>query len=253
MSTNYNFDKFASDVNGNLGFSISELSLEDLKIFKDIVTQQYDEVMIAHVGSKENEFSIHNYHKSHAGSSQLHKKMWPKHNRILSKARLEILLQTQFFKELKSHFNWWEITDEENIGFGEVYFRLCRPTPYKDVGPLHADAWFWELGHGEMPKVGFDTQRVKFWFCLETSESITGFRYVPGSHLKSFDYGGELRDGFVKPTFDEDEHDFNTKSLNGMPGKFIVFNDQLLHGGEVLNTGTRVSLEFTLVIPQQAA
>ena len=73
-------------------------------------------------------------------------------------------MKTRFFQELNSQFKWFEITDEENIGFSEIYFRLCRPKPFKDVGPLHADAWFWELGHGEMPKVSFETQRVKFWF-----------------------------------------------------------------------------------------
>lgn len=250
MSSNYDFNKFISDVNGDLGFSLSQLSSDDLRTFKFVVTQQYEEVMGPYKCDKENELSIQNYHKSSVGGSDLHAKVWAKNNRILSKVRLETLMQTQFFTELKSHFDWWEITDEENVGFGEVYFRLCRPSPFKDVGPLHADAWFWELGHGEMPKVSFETQRVKFWFCLEASESLTGFRYTPSSHTKTFDYGGEQRDGFVKPTFHEAAHDLSIKSLKGTSGKFIIFNDRLLHGGEVLNTGTRVSVEFTLVIPQ---
>ena len=43
-------------------------------------------------------------------------------------------------------------------------------------------------------------------------------------------------------------YDLEISSLGGNAGRFIVFNDRLLHGGEVLENGTRVSLEFTLVI-----
>ncbi len=150
--------------------------------------------------------------------------------------------------QLRKQLKWCEITDEENVGRGEIYFRLCRPLPFLDIGPLHADAWFWELGHGSMPVVDFETQRVKLWFCLESEEEKTGFKYVPGSHKNIYDYGGELRGGFIKPTFDEANYDLDIRSLTGGAGKFIIFNDRLLHGGEALYSGTRVSVELTLVI-----
>lgn len=248
MEFRYDLKKFVNDVNGDLGFSVGNLYEEDLAVFKQLVVEQYKQVFLNFENNPAEVFKINEYHKSKIAQSDIHKKLWPKSNRILSKKRLSHLLNSRFFTDLNSQFDWYEITDEDNVGFSEVYFRLCRPKPFKDVGPLHADAWFWELGHGEMPQVNFDTQRIKFWFCLETDNTKTGLRYVPGSHKKQYDYGGEQRDGFIKPTFDETQHNLAISSLNGKPGKFIVFNDRLLHGGEILEKGTRVSLEFTLAI-----
>lgn len=248
MKFQYNFNKFISDINNSSGISVGELSKEDCKIFQSIVYDQYIEVISNVENSLEKYSEISEYHNSRIANTDLHKQLWPKQNRILSKIRLEQLMKSKFFSELRSQFDWHHITDEENVGFGEVYFRLCRPAPFKDVGPLHADAWFWELGHGEMPKTDFDTQRVKFWFCLETKESKTGFIFVPGSHKKKYNYTGEFRDGFVKPVFNKTDYNLKVESLCGKPGTFVVFNDLLLHGGEALGSGTRVSLEFTLVI-----
>tara|TARA_B110000037_G_C16936418_1_gene430816 strand:- start:7 stop:735 length:729 start_codon:yes stop_codon:yes gene_type:complete len=238
-----------SEVNSNSGFGIYKLSKQDLKIFQSLVLEQYLEIVSSENSNLDKDFDISEYHNTKIANTDLHKKLWPKKNRILNKIRFKQLMKSKFFSELRSKFDWYEITNEENVGeFGEVYFRLCRPLPHKDIGEFHADAWFWELGHGEMPKVDFNTQRIKFWFCLETKESKTGFRFVPGSHKNNYNYQGEHRDGFVKPTFNEAEHDLLIESLRGKPGTFIVFNDRLLHSGELLDIGTRVSIEFTLVV-----
>ena len=248
MTLKYDFNKFVNEVNAWSGYSNGNLSAEDLEVFRSLVFEQYAEIVSGYDDSLGANFKINEYHKSKIANSELHKKVWPKNNRILSEARFQRLMDCEFFSEMKLQFDWHEITDEENVGHPEVYFRLCRPDPFTDVGPLHADSWFWELGHGEMPKVDFDTQRIKFWFCLETEEAKTGFRFVENSHEKSYNYTGLQRDGFVKPTFDEATHDLSIESLIGKPGSFFVFNDRLLHGGEVLKSGTRVSCEFTLVI-----
>ena len=248
MVHQYDFTKMLSEVNGNSGFGIYKLSKEDLKLFQSLVLEQYFEIVTSKNVNLDENFDISEYHNTKIANTDLHKKLWPKKNRILNKIRFKKLMQSNFFLNLKSKFDWYKISDEENMGFGEIYFRICRPLPYKDIGPMHADAWFWELGHGEMPKVNFDTQRIKFWFCLETKESKTGFRFVPGSHKKNYNYKSEYRDGFVKPTFKEEEYDLSIESLKGKPGTFIVFNDRLLHSGEPLNSHTRVSIEFTLVL-----
>jgi hypothetical protein len=248
MNHKYDFNKFVNEVNDWSGLSTDELSPEDLELFQSLVLEQYKEVVSKYDDNLCDILKINEYHESKIAKSELHKQIWPKKTRILSKARLQRLMGSQFFSELKAHFEWYNITDEENVGFPEVYFRLCRPEPFIDVGPLHADAWFWELGHGEMPKANFDIQRIKFWFCLETEEAKTGFRFVENSHKRDYNYAGIERDGFVKPTFDETKHDLLIKSFTGKPGSLIVFNDRLLHGGEILKSGTRVSLEFTLAI-----
>ena len=39
-------------------------------------------------------------------------------------------------------------------------------------------------------------------------------------------------------------------SLEGEKGTFIMFNDELLHTGEILNNNSiRLSIEFTLLLP----
>ena len=245
----YNFQKYIDAACGDTGYYIGHLTNKDVKVFQNIVGNQYQQIL----KSYESIFSkkivdINSYHTLDIAKSSHHKKLWPKKNRILTQERFEEIKKTNFFTDLDKQLEWYEITDEEKSGWGEVYFRLCRPAPYVDVGPLHADAWFWELGHGKIPYREFSTKRVKIWFCLHADGDKTGFKFADGSHKKSYNYSGESRDGFVKPTFDESKYDLNIKSLKGNIGTFIVFNDCLIHSGEVLKSSTRVSLEFTLEI-----
>ena len=72
---------------------------------------------------------------------------------------------------------------------------------------------------------------------------------MPKSHLQEYSFSSEIRDGARKPVFNENDHNLEIHSLNGGPGTFIIFDDKLLHGGEILESGTRVSLEFTLAVP----
>ena len=112
--------------------------------------------------------------------------------------------------------------------------------------PLHADAWFWELGHGATPA---GAARVKVWLAIVTEPGLSGLRIVSGSHRREWRFHGEHRHGFVKPQIDEDENELNPQLVPMSPGDAIVFNDRLLHGGAV-NQGqkTRVSLEFTMFV-----
>lgn len=51
-------------------------------------------------------------------------------------------------KELEKIFGEFKISDEENEGREEIFWRLVRPHQSSDIGPLHADGWFWDFGHG---------------------------------------------------------------------------------------------------------
>ena len=174
-----------------------------------------------------------------------HKSLWPKSQRILEPQAVAKIRQTSLIQALEKEFGAFEISDEENVGYEEMYWRLVRPDNATDVGPLHADEWFWSLGHGVTPP---NTQRVKVWIAICCDPGKNGFRFVPGSHQKQWRYHGDMRDGFVKPMIDEDEKTLNAVIFDSRPGDAIVFNDRLLHGGAIGGTSTRVSLEFTMFV-----
>ena len=125
--------------------------------------------------------------------------------------------------------------------------------PANDTGPVHADRWFWELGHGATPP---GVERVKVWVAVITEPGLSGLQLLPGSHRRTWRYHGEMRDGFVKPTIDEDVESLGLQLVPTSPGDAVVFNDGLLHGGgSSRGACTRVSFEFTMFVqsPERGA
>ncbi len=177
-----------------------------------------------------------------------HKNLWPKANRILSREAVEAIRGTSLIRALEEEFGRFTVSDEEEVGHEEMYWRLVRPDSATDVGPLHADKWFWDLGHGKMPP---DHQRVKVWISIFSDTGKNGFKFVEGSHKREWRYHGVERDGFVKPQIDEVESDLNAVIFASRPGDAIVFHDRLLHGGAPGGSSTRVSLEFTMFVKNE--
>lgn len=243
-----NVKDIINEVYGELGYSTSRLSDNDFSKLRDFVNNHYSEILTSVAKIKDNEILHHEMDEYHNYSNNIeHEKIWSKRNRILKKQVVHEILELDLFKEIKNEIGEVTISDEENIGYPEIYWRLVRPLPHNDVGPIHADAWFWELGHGETPPT---YERIKFWFSLYNEIGANGFCYVPSSHLENYEYESEFRNGFVKPTFDAQKYNLNIQTFNSMPGDFIIFNDKLLHGGKVGGIKTRVSMEFTLFVPK---
>ena len=175
-----------------------------------------------------------------------HNTVWPKNVRILSKEAVSEIRKMDFLGELEKSFGPFEISDEENVGHEEVYWRLVRPNAKNDIAPIHADGWFWAIGHGITPD---NTTRVKVWISIYVEPRLNGFVYVPGSHLKEWPYRREIKSGVYKPVIDLSEDSLNTLLFESAPGDTIIFHDKLLHSGAI-NKGkyTRVSLEFTMFV-----
>lgn len=76
------------------------------------------------------------------------KKSWPKVARILPRSSVEKVWALNFMKLLEDEVGAFQISDEEGLGSEDMYWRLVRQDSLSDVGPLHADEWFWALGHG---------------------------------------------------------------------------------------------------------
>ena len=124
-----------------------------------------------------------------------------------------------------------------------VHWRIVRPDHKEDVGPLHADGWFSELGYGVTPP---SCTRIKVWLSLFNQPGENGLRYVKQSHKADWKYEGEFRDGIVKPKILDEPDASDVTPFNISGGGVVIFGDRLLHGGFVGGTDTRVSIEFTV-------
>ena len=177
-----------------------------------------------------------------------HQKLWPKQFRILEKSFFEKFLETNFFATLKKIFGEIQISDEEKLGFGNIYWRLVRPNQKNDIGPFHRDSWFWELNK-DFPRPKYPFKRIKVWIAISTEIGKSGLLVEEDSHKrKDINYEGKFKDGVMKPLLLDKADSLDMKLLTTKPGDVIIFNDDLIHGG-ALNKGekTRVSVEFTLL------
>jgi hypothetical protein len=172
-----------------------------------------------------------------------HSRVWTKLARCLNKNDVEALVSSSLIQRLREGIGLFRISDEENLGYGNVYFRIARPNSTQDVGPMHADSWFWQIRNE------ITSQRIKIWIPLLTYGQ-NAFQYIPGSHLeKGFTFSAVEKHGLIKPQIDD-------ISLNGKQiiefGKHaksaIIFHDDLIHGGLPLSNSIRVSLEFTMIL-----
>lgn len=231
---------------GENGFSTITILDSDLQSLRDLILQQFSKRIVSLYPCLSDEFShipLDLYHtKAHLID---HKKAWPKRERILPKISVEQVLSLRFFSLLESELGSIRISDEEGLGYENIYWRLVRPDSFSDVGPLHADEWFWVLGHGRTPP---NVQRIKVWIAIYCERGKGGFRFLRGSHLKDWPYRGVMRDSIMKPEVDFSESGLDLEIFQSFPGEGIVFNDKLLHGGIVGGCKTRVSLEFTMFV-----
>lgn len=177
-----------------------------------------------------------------------HASIWQRDARMLPKLAVAEVRQMSLFKQLEDEFGSVAISDEENVGWEAMHWRLVRPQQSSDVGPIHADCWFWDLNDWYVPP---KMQRFKVWIAVVCEPGLSGLRLVPDSHLQDWSYQGEQRHGVMKPQLQVDEQELSLKLFHSQPGDAIAFNYNLLHGGAV-SAGmlTRVSLEFTIFVPQ---
>lgn len=175
-----------------------------------------------------------------------HNELWKKWHRIFNEKEIDLIKKMSFFCKLQDNFGPIRIANEEAKHSEEIYWRLVRPFKKSDVGPIHADKWFWDLGHGVMPE-GY--QRVKIWVPIYCEKGGNGLKVVSFSQFKNFEYSSEIRSGILKPTFDESKYELDITHLDLIPGQCVVFHDELLHGGCINKSNkTRISLEFTMLI-----
>lgn len=219
----------------------------DLARLRNAIESQYFGILQESAPSFLQEFKDAGMERYHQHSAKVdHKKMWPKLVRILPETDVGMIRSMEFFRVLEDIFGPLAISTEEKVGWEEIYWRIVRPESVEDVGPLHADRWFWELGYGTMPA---NCTRIKLWFPIYSEPNRNGLLMVPGSHFEEWPYVSEVRDGMAKPLIVTTDREPKPVLIPAQPGDVLIFNDDLLHGGAV-NRGdkTRVSLEFTIFV-----
>lgn len=178
-----------------------------------------------------------------------HVETWPRHARLFPAEAIAFIQSSSMIRQLETTFGKSEITGEVENRAPEIVWRLVRPNCSEDVGPIHADGWFWEINHWAVPP-GF--RRVKIWTMVYGEPGRAGLSVIPGSHRDGpWPYEMERRHGLDKPVFDESVlGDRRPVLLNTQPGASVVFHDDLLHCGAVTGGDQcRISFEFTLFVP----
>lgn len=228
-------------IEAGAGYYVGQrLSPAELETARAWITAQYldhlrslDPALVAEA----ERLGIDNYHLlTHSFD---HGTVWPKQTRILPTTYVAELCRMDFYRAIADEFTDVAISDDE------LNWRLVRPNAEDDVGPVHADGWFWELGYGNIP-AGWD--RFKIWIPIHTEPGYNGLCVKPHSHRRrDWKRHVEVRHGMRKPVLDENVADLHMQLLPLGPGEMVMFHDALLHGG-VVNRGTRcrVSLELTI-------
>jgi ectoine hydroxylase-related dioxygenase (phytanoyl-CoA dioxygenase family) len=140
-----------------------------------------------------------------------------------------------------------------DVGRPRINWRLVRPGDGIDIGPIHADYWFDAVLETWSDKPG-ELVRLKIWIAICLEAGVTGFAYVPGSHLKHYPFGKvRLADGAYKPDLHENKLDRPLETRDTPPGTAVLFNYNLVHrcANSSKATRNRVSMEFTLDIPRR--
>ena len=237
----------------NKGYSTKiNINEKELEIIREFIRTQWlhrikekDPLIAEEIYSKQ--IGMDKYHL--ISKSLDHSRMWGKISRILPSTFFEWIIKTNFYKKLKEVFGEFIISDEENLGWPNLYWRIVRPGCSDDIGPLHRDSWFWELNSSYI-KPNFEFKRIKMWIPIFTVKGENGLLVEPFSQKRDdILWTGEDRHGSKKPKLLMDNDSFSTKLLELEPGNSVLFSDNLIHGGSLNHSQfTRVSIEFTILV-----
>ena len=140
-----------------------------------------------------------------------------------------------------------EISDDLMQGFPTLSFRIVRPSQIRDVGSLHADQWFIDIGVQPKRNLNLKSQLIKFWMPINVEHQTSNLLIIPDSQKNKDKYKYHVVDtkNGSKPIIKNDvpkEEIFMIKNKNGVP---VIFNMNLIHGGALNKSKEcRVSIEF---------
>jgi hypothetical protein len=223
------------------GFCFEDLTTTELEQIRGLIDTQY----LERLGQLQptlvplaRERGIARYHTLPIAFD--HGQSWPKSSRLLHSRHVADFSRMGFFRRIRD-----QLGPTATISHDELNWRLVRPNQPADVGPLHADKWFWDAGYGSMP-TGYD--RFKIWMAIHTEPGSNGLCVKPFSHRQTWPHHFEEKDGVRKPVFDDNPDEIEMSLLHLAAGQLVMFHDEMLHGGMVNRGATcRVSIELTVL------
>jgi hypothetical protein len=197
---------------------------------------------------------IENYHRlSHLLD---HANLWTTHARTLESAQVNVIRSFTLFDTLASVFPRYRVSSAMppygDLNRPRINWRLVRPGDGTDIGPIHADYWFdavldgWRHEPGPMVK-------LRVWIPIHIEVGVTGFAYVPGSHLHEYPFRRvRTGEGVFKPDFSPSDLGRPLETLVISPGTTMMFSYNLIHRGANSGRATRsrVSVEMSLNLPR---
>jgi len=238
-------------IQGTPGFATGfRLVGEDLEKVKGLIVRQLAEKLERVAPDRLDLFLATPLEQYHSISALLpHSELLTRTERILPQVAVDAIRGTSLVGQLEAAFGTFAISDEEGMGRESISIRLVRPEMESDVGSLHADDWFWKLYDFKLPE---GLQRVKVWVAICCEPGRSGLLLAPDSHKREWRYHTASRAGMAKPVLDASEQPV-LELFRSQPGDAVAFNYHLLHGGAVTRGNTtRVSMEFTMLVPDES-
>jgi hypothetical protein len=228
-------------INGTPGYCVAALTPDELTRIRGLISARYLgrlRELAPELGDRAAAAGIENYHTLPVPFD--HGPSWPKSARLLPPEYLPAIMEMGFFRRIRQELSTARIVSYDTM------WRVVRPDQPNDVGPVHADKWFWDAGNGSMP-AGYE--RFKIWVGVHTEPGANGLCVKSDSHTSDrWKHHFEHKHGVVKPVLDEPVEGLAMEPLPLKPGDLVMFHDSLLHGGMV-NRGKqcRVSIELTVI------
>ena len=153
------------EVESGSGYSSAlTLTSEELSQLRGSIEEQWRTRLSESCPELASEFIERGMERYHELAGRVdHSALWPKRERILPTSVVSTFRKTSLVAKLEDAFGPFSITGEDGYEEEEFYWRIVRPNTGSDIGPVHADAWFWELGHGECEA---GSTRVKVWIAI---------------------------------------------------------------------------------------
>jgi hypothetical protein len=218
-----------------------QLSNSEISIIREFICES---IKSGNNTNLDNFEELERYHLTSL-SKKIHSSL-SKKKRLFNLKQYKKIRSFQLFNWLEDKFGSIEITNEELNKNEEIYWRIVRPNSENDVGPVHADSWFWQTGIGTVSR---DKVRIKIWIQIAGTEP--GLIFYPNSHHLEFDYETKTVNGKNKPVFDINSYSIPSEFVANIIGMPLIFNDRLLHGGYISKNDTRGSIEFTMLVDRK--
>ena len=177
--------------------------------------------------------------------------LFNKKSRTLRKS-YSLNIQNYFTKYLEKILNVdVEIRDILKLGYPSFAFRIVRPFNSNDIGAMHADQWFIDIGETKEEKLSKSAQLLKFWLPIEVDSRTSNLLLIPDSHKKRDNYKYdvlETKTG-LKPVIKNNLNKNDIHMIDNKNGNPVIFHMDLIHGGALNKSkNCRISLEFEFSI-----